>query len=224
MCSARWGFFPLCPGLPEYALGTPLFRSAELHLPGGRTFTIRAEGAGPLRPYIRELSVNGQRYDRLALSHDLIVRGGEVVAQMSDSPGDGRRINGVNALHEKAREPVFSFSAVGVSKDKVLPDELLQVRFTLRNQGSPGTRIVVLKVNGREYAHKNRLVGHGGVVVDSIGCRLYPYGRTMLEIVGTAVRMVVEVTGNNEKDTGLAGQPAGVAGQLTSDLSTLVVR
>ena len=114
------GFFPLCPGRPEYALGTPLFRSAVLHLPGGRTFTIRAEGAGPLRPYIRSFSVNGQRYSRLTLLHELIVRGGEAVAQMSESPGDGRRINGVNALHEKGQEPVFSISAVAVIKEKGL--------------------------------------------------------------------------------------------------------
>ena len=214
------GFFPVCPGRPEYELGTPLFHSAVLHLPNGRTFTIRAEGAGRLCPYVRSLAVNGRRYEGLIFQHELITRGGEVVAKMGSHPGEDRRDKGGSdgvSGWGRGQEPVFSFSDVAVSKDKVRPDELLQVRFTLRNEGSVGTRIVVLKVNGREYARRNCLVGHGGVVSDSIGCRLYPYGRAMLEIEGAPVREAVEVSG------GESGNP-GPAGQLTADLSTLVVR
>jgi hypothetical protein len=222
------GFFPVCPGRPEYDLGTPLFRSAMLHLANGRTFTIKAEGAGRQRPYVRTLAINGIRYNRLTLSHALIVKGGELVAQMSDIPVEEYRAgrpgekggrgaaNAANAEGE-VPDPVFSFSDVSVSKDKVLPDELLQVRFKLSNQGGPGTRIVVLRVNGHEYAHKNCLVGQRGVVVDSIGCRLYPYGETVLEIGGTSFRQKVAVTGGEGRDR-------DVAGQMTADLSTLAIR
>jgi putative alpha-1,2-mannosidase len=216
------GFFPVCPGRPDYDLGTPLFRSAMLHLANGRTFTIKAEGAGRQRPYVRTLALNGIRYNQLTLSHALIVKGGELVEQMSDIPGRGAA-NPANA-EGGVPEPVFSFSDVSVSKDKVLPDELLQVRFKLSNQGGPGTRIVVLKVNGHEYAHKNCLVWQGGAVVDSIGCRLYPFGKAILEIGGASVRKEVEVMGGEEGGRGLAGQAIGEAGQLTGDLSTLAVR
>jgi putative alpha-1,2-mannosidase len=222
------GFFPVCPGRPEYGLGTPLFRSAILHLPNGRTFTIKAEGAGPQRHYVRALALNGVRYNRLTLPHALIVKGGELVAQMSNIPvegyragraGEGGERSAANAANAEGEvpEPVFSFSDVAVSKDKVLPDELLQVRFKLSNKGGPGTRIVVLRVNGHEYAHKNCLVGQGSVVVDSIGCRLYPYGETVLEIGGTSFRQKVAVTGGEGRDR-------DVAGQVTADLSTLAVR
>ncbi len=202
------GFCPVCPGRPEYALGTPLFRSAVLHLQNGRTFTIKAKDVSRSSPYIQSLAVNGRRYDGLVLPHSLIEQGGEMVAQMSDHPG------GFGAVRKKSGGPVFSFSGMALSKERVTPNELLQVRFTLHNQGSPGTRVVILKVNGREYAHKNCLVGEGGVVIDSIGCRLYPYGKAVLEIAGTSVRAVVEVTGSGDR---------AEAGQLTGDLSSLAV-
>jgi hypothetical protein len=232
------GFFPVCPGRPEYDLGTPLFRSAMLHLANGRTFTVKAEGAGRQRPYVRSLALNGIRYNQLTLSHALIVKGGELVEQMSDIPVEETRVgradvwggrgaaNPANTADAEGEvpEPVFSFSDVSVSKDKVLPDELLQVRFKLSNQGGPGTRIVVLKVNGNEYAHKSCLVGQGGLVVDSIGFRLYPYGKAILEIGGASVRKEVEVMGGEEEGKGLAGQATGEVGQLTGDLSTLAIR
>jgi len=210
------GFFPVCPGRAEYELGTPLFHSAVLHLPNGQTFTIRAAGAGRLCPYIRSLAVNGRRYEGLIFPHELIARGGEVVAQMSDNPGEDRGSDGAGGWRGRGQEPIFSFSDVAVSKDKVRPDELLQVRFTLRNEGSLGTRIVILKVNGHEYARKNCMVRQGGAVVDSIGCRLYAYGKAGLEIGGVPVREEVEVIGD-EWDRAQAGQ-------LTGDLSTLAVR
>ena len=214
------GFFPVCPGRPEYELGTPLFHSAVLHLANGRTFTVKAGGAGRKRPYVRSFTLNSIRYNRFTLSHALIVKGGELVAQMSAIPVEQSRVGRVDEGSGGGGEvpdPVFSFSGVAVSRDKVFPDELLQVRFKLSNQGGAGTRIVVLKVNGHEYARKNCLVTQGGVVEDSIGCRLYPYGRAKLEIGGVPVRQEVEVIGGEE---GGGAQ----AGQVTADLSTLVIR
>ena len=171
-------------------------------LPIGRTFTVKAEGAGRQRPYVRTLALNGTRYYRLSLPHALIVKGGELVEQMSDIPVEGSP----GGVPGGVQEPVFSISDVSVSKGKVLPDELFQVRFKLSNQGGPGTRIVVLKVNGNEYSHKNCLVWQGGAVMDSIGCRLYPYGKAILEIGGASVRKEVEVMGGEEGGRGLAGR------------------
>jgi predicted alpha-1,2-mannosidase len=54
------GFYPVCPASGEYAVGTPLFEKAEVALPGGKTLTITAEGAGPVYNDIR---LNGKRLD-----------------------------------------------------------------------------------------------------------------------------------------------------------------
>ena len=37
------GFYPVCPGTDEYIIGTPLFKSAKLHLENGKTITIKAD-------------------------------------------------------------------------------------------------------------------------------------------------------------------------------------
>jgi hypothetical protein len=154
------------------------------------------------------------------------VGGGAEGGERTDEAGGRGEVGerGAANAEGKVPEPVFSFSDVAVSKDKVFPDELLHVRFKLSNQGGPGTRIVVLKVNGHEYARKNCLVGKGGAVEDSIGFRLYPYGKAILEIDGASVRKEVEVMGGGEGGRGLAGQAIGEAGQLTGDLSTLAIR
>ncbi len=47
------GFYPVCPGDDNYIIGTPLFDQATINVGRGKTFTIKAENNGPLKPYIR---------------------------------------------------------------------------------------------------------------------------------------------------------------------------
>jgi predicted alpha-1,2-mannosidase len=44
------GFYPVCPGKPEYTLGTPLFRRATLHLPNKKILVIEASSNGEPHP------------------------------------------------------------------------------------------------------------------------------------------------------------------------------
>lgn len=84
------GFYPVCPGSPQYALGTPLFRKATLRLPGGKTFTIRAPGNGRTRFYVDALRLNGRKWDRNYLTHEAVTAGGDLVFAMSDRPNPER--------------------------------------------------------------------------------------------------------------------------------------
>lgn len=81
------GLYPLCPGVPEYVFGSPLFRRVTVHLPGGRDLVIEADE--PQHPYWREISVNGTPYDRLAISHETLANGGTVAFTMSEQPHVG---------------------------------------------------------------------------------------------------------------------------------------
>jgi putative alpha-1,2-mannosidase len=202
------GFFPVCPGRPEYSIGTPLFRSVVLHLSGDRSFTIRAPGVDGKNRYIRSVQVNHRRYDRLVLSHELIKRGGEIHFDMSGVPADGW------AKRDEGGGPAFSFSRITVSKHGAAPHELLQIRFVLRNAGNTGTKIVKLFANGHEYARKNCLVEAGGMLVDSIGFRLYPFGKTELTIEGTGQPLAVEVRNETASDL----PPVEVSGLLAKSL------
>ena len=68
------GFYPVNPCSGEYELGTPLFPEATLHLPGGKSFTIRAgEKQGD---YYRRARLNGKKIRGTKITHRDIANGG----------------------------------------------------------------------------------------------------------------------------------------------------
>lgn len=83
------GFYPVTPGVPRYALGTPHFDDIRLQQPGGRVLHIRAVGAEAGRFYVQSVRLNGTPIDlatRPWLLHSELLGGGELVFQMSDVP------------------------------------------------------------------------------------------------------------------------------------------
>ena len=52
------GFYPVCPGSGQYALGTPLFKKTTLHLPGGLVI-IDAPENGKDTPYVESIRIDG---------------------------------------------------------------------------------------------------------------------------------------------------------------------
>ncbi len=80
------GFFPVCPGEPVYAIGSPVFESIELDLGGGRTFAIRAEGANAKRKYIQQARLNGEPHDKPWFAHDDLREGAELIFEMGERP------------------------------------------------------------------------------------------------------------------------------------------
>ncbi|MEV4178694.1 GH92 family glycosyl hydrolase [Nonomuraea sp. NPDC049709] len=87
------GFYPLQMGSPYYAIGSPLFKKATVHLEGGRKLVVKAPGNSARDVYVQGLKVNGRSYDRTYLPHDLIAKGGELVFEMGPKPsrwGTGR--------------------------------------------------------------------------------------------------------------------------------------
>jgi len=76
------GFYPVAPGSNEYILGRPFLDKAELHLPNGKTFTIRAEHLSDAHPYVGSVRLNGVLLDKNFLRHEQIMAGGELVFSM----------------------------------------------------------------------------------------------------------------------------------------------
>ena len=68
------GFYPVCPGTPDYQLGAPTFRRATLNLENGRKFTIEQAAQGPDGPTTPRL--NGQPVGGTSISHADILSGG----------------------------------------------------------------------------------------------------------------------------------------------------
>ena len=80
------GFYPVCPGSGEYALGTPLFDSVSIQLDNGNIFTVKSKGAREGKPYIQSAYLNGKALERPFLTHEELLRGGELVLTMSKKP------------------------------------------------------------------------------------------------------------------------------------------
>ena len=80
------GLYPATPGSAEYAIGSPVFPEAKVHLPGGKTFEIVAKGASEDNKYIQSATLDGEPLMRPFLSHDQVVKGGKLVFVMGDQP------------------------------------------------------------------------------------------------------------------------------------------
>ena len=77
------GFYPVCPGDPNYIIGSPLFDKATLKLGNGKTFGIIAKGNGYQEYYIRSATLNGETLSKTYFSHQDVMAGGELVLTMS---------------------------------------------------------------------------------------------------------------------------------------------
>ncbi|MFO7618003.1 MAG: GH92 family glycosyl hydrolase [Bacteroidales bacterium] len=77
------GFYPVCPGSDQYAIGSPLVKSAVLHLENGRILEIEAVNQSPANVHVKKVLVNGVEIKRNYLIHDEIMAGGKIVFQMA---------------------------------------------------------------------------------------------------------------------------------------------
>ena len=80
------GFFPVTPGVPVYAIGSPFFDSVTINLPNGRKFTVKAPGASEGRKYIRSARLGGKPLERAWFTHDELLEGGVLELEMSGTP------------------------------------------------------------------------------------------------------------------------------------------
>ncbi len=79
------GFYPVCPGSGEYALGSPLFEKAVLHLPGGDVH-IEAPGNAEEKVYVEKLRLNGRVWQHNYIRHDDLLHGAKLRFTLSDKP------------------------------------------------------------------------------------------------------------------------------------------
>ncbi|WMJ24017.1 GH92 family glycosyl hydrolase [Paludicola sp. MB14-C6] len=90
MCSwfvfSAMGFYPVCPGSNEYAIGSPIFDTITINLDNGKTFTVKADGASQKCKYIQAATLNGKSLEKPFLMHEDIVNGGELVLTMGEKP------------------------------------------------------------------------------------------------------------------------------------------
>jgi predicted alpha-1,2-mannosidase len=80
------GFYPVAPGSNEYVIGRPFVTHAQVRLPGGKTFTIVADGLSDANRYVRAVTLNGKPLERSYLRDAEIRGGGELRFAMAATP------------------------------------------------------------------------------------------------------------------------------------------
>jgi len=80
------GFYPVTPGSPNYATGSPLIKKAIIHLQNGKTLTIKANNQSKENIYVTKVSINGKILENNTISHEDIINGGELIFEMNNQP------------------------------------------------------------------------------------------------------------------------------------------
>ena len=91
------GFYPVNPGQPIYALGSPMFDRAQLHLENGKTFTVEVRRTAPGDIYVQGVWLNGQPLDNCWIEHRQILAGGTLRFQLGAKPNTSWGISGIPA-------------------------------------------------------------------------------------------------------------------------------
>lgn len=87
------GFYPLVMGGGEYAIGSPLFKKATVHLENGRDLVIKAPRNSAENVYVQGVTVDGRPWTSTSLPHSLLAKGGVLQFFMGAKPstwGSGR--------------------------------------------------------------------------------------------------------------------------------------
>ena len=84
------GFYPVCPGTDQYILGSPLFKNVTLNLENGKKVVIKANNNGEANRYISSMKVNGKNYTKNYLTHGDLMRGMNILYNMSATPNKSR--------------------------------------------------------------------------------------------------------------------------------------
>lgn len=82
------GFYPVCPSTPYYYIGTPSFDKVTFNLENGKKFEIQAHGVGDKAFYIQKTLLNGKPMSGYQLSHDDILKGGNLELWMGERPAN----------------------------------------------------------------------------------------------------------------------------------------
>lgn len=80
------GFYQVCPGTPEYIIGSPLFPKVTIHLDNGKDFVIKSNNLSAENKYICSATLNGKPFTKSRFTHNDILQGSEIVFEMDSIP------------------------------------------------------------------------------------------------------------------------------------------
>ena len=80
------GFYPVCPGSSQYAIGSPGAEKVVLHFENGKSFTVTAKNNDKQNVYIQSAKLNGSNYTKCYIDFADLMQGGELELTMGNQP------------------------------------------------------------------------------------------------------------------------------------------
>ncbi|MFN8254336.1 MAG: GH92 family glycosyl hydrolase [Bacteroidales bacterium] len=80
------GFYPVCPGMGYYVIGSPLFEKTTIQLANGKKFTIIAKNVSKQNKYIQTAKLNGIDWNKAWFTHTDMMKGGILELTMGPKP------------------------------------------------------------------------------------------------------------------------------------------
>lgn len=78
------GFYPFNAGGDEFVIGSPLFTESVIHLPGGKTLTVKAPRKSADAIYVKSVKLNGKELKDLKFTQQDVINGGVLEFKMSN--------------------------------------------------------------------------------------------------------------------------------------------
>ena len=85
------GFYAVCPGTDQYSLAAPYLPYMKINLENGKTFVIKANNVSDKNRYVKSVTLNGKPYNKLYITQQDIMNGGEIIFQMTSKPAKERK-------------------------------------------------------------------------------------------------------------------------------------
>ena len=116
------GFYPVTPGSPYYAIGTPLFDTALVSLEPGKTLRIVARRETSGSRYVKRLSIDGKPVESNLITHQELLGAKEIKFELVAEPYLNRGIT----PERRGAMPNGGFTAAPVitAKDRLFPDSM----------------------------------------------------------------------------------------------------
>ena len=132
------GIYPVSPVDKDYIITTPLFEKSVIHLENGKTFTIIAPEADK-KKYISEIYLNGKEINDYRISHEDIMKGGELRMVLSNVPVIENEVIEARKLNSKTDiviTPYLSYEGTATFTDSLIveafafyPEDTIELAF-----------------------------------------------------------------------------------------------
>ena len=81
-----YSFYPIAPGIPIYAIGSPVFSKVTIALENGKKFTMIAHHCSVINKYIQSARLNGKALKVPWLTHKELIDNGLLELEMGPKP------------------------------------------------------------------------------------------------------------------------------------------